>query len=305
MHHLDNITFSNYSSPHYAEPAIRICAGAQSFEVPQAAHERGLRVVGGFCPTVGLAGGWLQGAGHRPLGSAYGLGADNPLEFEVITVDGRHLIATPTENEDLYWTLSGGGPGNYAIVLSTTLKAHPDGPVACSQWVMPNTHNDAFWTVIATWPKHLLVYDRIPRLSVNSGFNQNMFILNYAAYPDVSAEELLAVFLPFSEEIKNLPLEFTVDGTKAHLSYEEHFIYFTQFPYDTHNTNNGQLIPRPLVQDDLPTLLSTLGAIVTNTTPGVSLISGNYTYANTGATPGSNTVLPAWRDSLVSINILV
>ncbi|RYP05675.1 hypothetical protein DL764_003645 [Monosporascus ibericus] len=305
MHHLNNITFSNYSSPHYTGPAVRMGAGAQSFEVLQAARERGLRVVGGFCPTVGLAGGWLQGAGHGPLGSAYGLGADNALEFEVVTVDGRHLKATPTENGDLYWALSGGGPGNYAIVLSTTLKAHPDGPVAGSQWVMPNTHNDAFWTVIETWLKHLLVYDRIPRLSVNSGFNQNMFILNYATYPDASAEELLAVFLPFFEEIKDLPLEFTVNDTKVHPSYEEHFNYFTQFPYDTHNTNGGRLIPRPLVQDNLPALLSTLRGIVTNTTAGVGLIAGNYTYANTGAKPGSNAVLPAWRDSLVSINILV
>ncbi|OTA99520.1 hypothetical protein M426DRAFT_67659 [Hypoxylon sp. CI-4A] len=304
-HYLDDISFSNYDSPYYIGPAVRMGAGVQSSQVSRAAREHGLRVVGGFCPTVGLAGGWLGGAGHGPLGSAYGLGADNVLEFEVVTVDGRHLTATPTTNEDLFWALSGGGPGNYAVVLSTTLKAYPDGPVAGSQWILPNTNDDAFWTFIEAWIKHLLVYDKIPRLSVNSGFNEQMMILNYASYPDASAEELEAVFAPFLDEIKDLPLSFSVRDTRDHPTWEDHFQYFTQFPYDTHNTNGGCLIPRALVQNHLPDLLATLRGIVTNTTAGVGLIGGNYAYSRTGTKPGLNAVLPAWRDSLVSIDILV
>ena len=65
-----------------------------------------------------MVGGYVQGGGHGPLAASYGLAADNTLEFEVVTVDGRHLIASPIQNSDLYWALSGGGAGNYAVVLS-------------------------------------------------------------------------------------------------------------------------------------------------------------------------------------------
>ncbi|KAI1642022.1 uncharacterized protein F4817DRAFT_354063 [Daldinia loculata] len=42
-----------------------------------------MQVVGRFCPTVGLAKGWPHGAEYGPRGSAYGLGVDNALEYEV------------------------------------------------------------------------------------------------------------------------------------------------------------------------------------------------------------------------------
>ena len=35
------------------------------------------------------------------------------------------LTASATENTDLYWALSGGGGGTYAVVLSLTVKAYP------------------------------------------------------------------------------------------------------------------------------------------------------------------------------------
>lgn len=42
------------------------------------------------------------------LAGAYGLAADQTLEFEVITTDGELITASPKENKDLYWALSGG-----------------------------------------------------------------------------------------------------------------------------------------------------------------------------------------------------
>jgi hypothetical protein len=31
--------------------------------------------------------------------------------------------STPTKNQDLYWALSGGGPGAYGVVVSLTIRA--------------------------------------------------------------------------------------------------------------------------------------------------------------------------------------
>jgi len=130
MHNLKGMSFLNYTSPYYTGPAVRVGAGVQNFEVYQAASQHGLRVVSGSCPTVGMAGGFTQGGGHGPLGATYGLGADNTLEFEVVTVDGQQLAASSTQNADIYWALSGGGSGNYAVIISMTAKAHTDGPLA-------------------------------------------------------------------------------------------------------------------------------------------------------------------------------
>lgn len=157
--------FYNYTSPTYNGPAVKVGVGVQGFELNHAAREHGLRVTGGHCPTVGLSGGWVSGAGHGPLASAYGLGADNTLEFEVVTADGRHLTATSTnEHSDLYWALSGGGVGNYAVALSVTLKAHPDGPVAGATFSFTNTHDDNFYSAVIAWMKHHLTLDKFPGL---------------------------------------------------------------------------------------------------------------------------------------------
>ncbi|TGO53083.1 hypothetical protein BCON_0130g00280 [Botryotinia convoluta] len=96
-HNLKDISFLDYTSTNYTGPAVKVGAGVQFFEAYEIAAENGLRVVGGFCPNVGMAGGYVQGGGHGPLGATYGLSADNALEFEVVTADGRHLIATLTE----------------------------------------------------------------------------------------------------------------------------------------------------------------------------------------------------------------
>jgi len=58
--------------------------------------------------TAGYAGGYIQGGGHSVLSSMYGMAADQALEFEVITTSGKFVRASPRENPDLFWALSGG-----------------------------------------------------------------------------------------------------------------------------------------------------------------------------------------------------
>lgn len=76
--------------------------------------------------TVGIAGGFVQGGGHGPLSGLYGFGADQALSFEVLTASGDFITANSKSNPDLYYALKGGGPGNYGVVLSVTLKTYPD-----------------------------------------------------------------------------------------------------------------------------------------------------------------------------------
>lgn len=80
-------------------------AGIQGYEAIEAAQAQGLVAVGGECPTVGLAGGYTQGGGHSALSTSFGLGADQTLEWEVVTASGEVVTASRTQNVDLYWAL--------------------------------------------------------------------------------------------------------------------------------------------------------------------------------------------------------
>ncbi|KAJ6014301.1 FAD binding domain protein [Penicillium herquei] len=126
-HNLKSIkTIPSYASSGYNGPAMKIGAGVQGFEAQNAAHESGYVIVTGLCPDVGIAGGYTQGGGHGSLASRYGLSADQVLEWEVITAGGELKTASPTQNADLYWALSGGGGGTYAAVLSMTVRVYPE-----------------------------------------------------------------------------------------------------------------------------------------------------------------------------------
>lgn len=117
----------DFQSSDYTGPAMRMGAGVSSFESYQFSHEHGFANAGGDCPTVGVAGGWTQGGGgHGPAVSKFGVGADQALEWEVVTGTGKVLIANRTQNEDLFWALSGGGGGTYGVVISLTMTVYPD-----------------------------------------------------------------------------------------------------------------------------------------------------------------------------------
>jgi hypothetical protein len=88
------------------------------------ANDHNCTVVGGGDGTVGL-GGYLQGGGHGPLSSQFGLGADQIYQVTVITTDGLRLVANQKQNQDLLWAIKGGGAGQYGVVTEYVLKTHP------------------------------------------------------------------------------------------------------------------------------------------------------------------------------------
>jgi FAD/FMN-containing dehydrogenase len=102
MHKLDSISINeNYASSYYNGPAVKLGAGVITSSAYVAAAASGYRVVGGTRATEGISGGYNQGGGHSILSSQYGLAADNVLEWEVVTASGDHILATPSQNEDL------------------------------------------------------------------------------------------------------------------------------------------------------------------------------------------------------------
>lgn len=314
-HNLQDVSvITNYTSPKYSGPAIKVGAGMLAHEVATFAVEHGMRVTAGLCPSVGFAGGYSQNGGYGQLSSVYGLAADNTLEFEVVTTDLRHITASPSTNADLYWALSGGGSGTYAVVLSQTVKAHADGPIAGASFVWTTANATSFWSAIEAWYKLVPAFNQIPGFTASWIFTSEVFRLTAATLPGGTAADVHAILQDFYQAAQELDILFVANKTIENSTFVE--LYDTFVPpsladssFPSNNTIGSRLVPPGVVQDNLTALLDVYQRILGDTTvPGEIVVGGtsnNVSHANVGVEPDSNAVLPAWRTALMSSSAAV
>ena len=278
-----------------------MAAGVQAYEAYEFADSHGVRVTGSECSTVGLAGGFTQGGGHSILSSHVGLAADNALEWEVVTGDGKHLIASKTENSDLYWALSGGGGGTYAVVLSLTAKAFEDGPIGGAA-LSSNTSGlaiDTYWQLIDIWQASLPAPVDAGGLLVYQVRNISFNLLS-ATFLDSAKAEVDNSLEPFTTQLDKRNITCTYKSSYS-TTYLKHFsTYFGPLPdgiYPVGQLLGGRLIPRRVIEQDNAKLTSTIRSTISS---GTFYLGGLALKANHTVT-GSNAVLPVWRETLVEM----
>ncbi|KAJ6526891.1 hypothetical protein DFH09DRAFT_1045946 [Mycena vulgaris] len=296
MHHLKDISISDWSDSHYTGKAIKLGAGVQGFEAYGAADAAGLQVVGGECPTVGIAGGYTQGGGHSALASKHGLAADQTLEWEVVTGAGEYLVANRQNNTDLYWALSGGGGGTYGVVLSMTSKAHPDTATSAMNMTIfaSDTTQDAYYEAIEYFHSTL-------QTIVDSGamvvwfFTNTSFVISPITAPAVPVANLKTYLAPFETKLNELNITFTSYYAQFDSYLDSFDAMFSEIEVSIAQYG-GRLIPRSVVENNNTALTQAYRDI--NNLGGQFIGVGvNVSKAVVGDV--YNAVNPGWRDTLI------
>lgn len=99
-----------------AAQTCRAEAGLNWGEFDRATAAHGLAVTGGRAVTTGISG-LALGSGSGWLERKIGFTCDNLIKAEIVTADGRKVMASETENPDLFWGVRGGG-GNFGVVTA-------------------------------------------------------------------------------------------------------------------------------------------------------------------------------------------
>ncbi|KAF2759924.1 FAD binding domain protein [Pseudovirgaria hyperparasitica] len=295
-HHLKYTEILDYESDYYTGKALKVGAGVQLMDAFRVTHDEGLVTVGGTCPSVGLAGGYVQGTGHGLLASKFGLGADQALEWEVVTASGDFIVASPAENADLYWALSGGGAASYGAVWSLTLQVHPDDITSASNltWSMVGVDEATFYKGVEIYLEHLpTLLDA--GISCNWLSTNSTFIVSPAVGHGMGKAGMDALHSTLLQDLSGVGINYTYLSREFPTFLD---MYEAMNPLtETSSFDIGsRLIPRRVLRDNPSGIAETMQSLQRY---GIVFSGVSFNVSKPSKSP--NAVNQAWRESYVSL----
>jgi len=259
----------------------------------------------------------MQGGGHSPATHDYGLGADQVLEAQVVLASGDTVTASPCENPDLLFSIRGGGPSTYGIVVSTVIKAHPNRKVTAQIFgfapLSPNSTTEFLEGVTA-------IYQAYPDLS-DAGFSgygswslysQTPLVGNYStgfvhtvAIFDKTIEEARTLFAPVAAKFKK-DSNTSLFVTETYLSFPTYVAYYNKLsgivtPVGQTAALGSRLLDRRALSGNTTGLNSMLNVIAGTPEQGTSnniiFVGGGQVFKD--AEDEYSGVNPAWRKTYV------
>ena len=111
------------------------CGGGANWgELDRETQAFGLAVTGGRLADTGV-GGLTLGGGSGWIERKYGFTVDSLRSAELVTADGRLLVASADREPELFWALKGGG-GNFGVVTGFEFDLHEVGPLLYAGMLM-------------------------------------------------------------------------------------------------------------------------------------------------------------------------
>jgi FAD/FMN-containing dehydrogenase len=239
------------------------------------------------------------------LSGKYGMGADQALEWEVVTADGSLVTATPTKNSDLYWALSGGGGGTYAVALSLTARAYPEEIIGGVSFALASpsgtADDDTFWNAITFFYQQAL-----PGI-VDAGAHAQLiiagpiFMLSEVTIPGATQDDMRAVMKPFTDYLDAQKFPFQMNVTSYPNFYEHADHYIGPFPYGavySAQIQGGVFLGREMSLSNStgPELIRRLRHIATTT--NFYVLPYAFSGAHKDPSTPPNSVHAGWRNML-------
>ncbi|RMD44018.1 hypothetical protein DV735_g1054, partial [Chaetothyriales sp. CBS 134920] len=307
-HNLKSIDFiTQYQGLNYSGSAVRLGAGVQAFEAYAAASAAGLIILGGWCPTVGITGGFVAGGGHGPLTSTLGLAADNVLEMEVVTADGQLRTLSPTENSDLFWAIRGGGGGTFGVTISVTAKVFPDRRIGAANFQLlasAQTEEEAFWDAVDEF------HSQLPTWVDQGGFaafilTQQLLYARPLTFPGKSQADVEQLLAPLSDwlDARNITYSLTITEASGLL---QHVGSVEPLPYGEDaagQVTGGRFIPRQTLENNRDSVLSAARSILQDPDFRILGTGMKATTDLSGLPAGDNAIPPAWREAILGYEI--
>ncbi|CAF0986841.1 unnamed protein product [Didymodactylos carnosus] len=301
LHYMKNMTLiEDYSSCGAASVpnVVRLGAGIQWGEAYEWLAKYNLTVIGGNCNSVSAAGGYLQGGGHSPLSRWKGMAVDQVLEYDVVLANGERQTVSACQNSDLFWALSGGGGGTYAIVLSVVLRTFPMPYVIGTLHNIHAPNEVRYATLIQEF------FRMLPSLA-DAGWAGYVSMVDTTIsitylWPNGNLEVANATFTKFVNN--NTDLIFSTSGTIFLPSFYDGYklVFETSNPTGYNNLMSSRLIPETIVRtrsDDVAQVfLRIKGQSNKPSSLLVNLVAGGQVSNNI-----NNSVNPAWRTALLHV----
>ncbi|KAF2165661.1 hypothetical protein M409DRAFT_55550 [Zasmidium cellare ATCC 36951] len=264
MHNVQGMDLiPHYKTHDYSGPAIKLMAGTQSYQAYEFVNRHGYMIAGGECATVGIAGGFTSGGGHGPASSYLGLAADQTLEFEVILANGTLLrAARDGETEDLYWALSGGGPG-FGVVWSVTYKLFRDVPVVGNVISFKaGNRTEAYWQAIDTWNSLITAIADVQGFAYTN-IGPDEFSITPVFVPNSNRQEMETLLSPLHRRLEELGIPYDSNTTEFRGFYDAWRALLPQkgAGYGINHLTT-RLLPRRVFTQDLQNFASVARSIV-------------------------------------------
>lgn len=245
----------------------------------------------------------------------YGFAADNVLEWEIVTADGERVVATPTQNADLYWALSGGGPGTYGVVLSATVRVFPNevtSNAAFSFSVSQAGGVEQYWNAVSAFHQQLKpLLDQ--GMVAEYGFTNETLVVTGVMAPGQTSDSLQSSLQPLVDALTAKSCsQLTAQSLGMKLAQADSYYDLYKAEIESHLAGlvfvpavAGRFVPRKVMDVDTTDLDTALRAVADRgySYAVIALNALNSVRNRTASPIAPNAVQPNFNDAYSSLMI--